>query len=352
MNGAVLGRLAVLLADGKDQAGGKVAVNVRALQRGDSRAPVNVATGDADTVAVTGEFTILLKPGVVGVLNDRVDPVALGRAVLLKLVERLANVPAVVPALGDEVDLFPLVLPDICRPQLTGLAVDAHAPNVSQTVGPDFLARVVLAIGERIVGRDAVLQVAAAAVDVNAQDFAEQVVEVLRVVVRVVGFAAVAGTDIELAILAKQHHATIMIPIRLRELEQDALRLHVRLVFVGLGHGELTHHTALGILLGIVDVKFLVRLEVRVKRQPKQPLLILDPRLAVVDVEELNPFLAGLGLGQDYNPAALLYAEQPAGAIRRSLQPEWPVQFQTLPYRLQPHLGKFRLCRGQADCQR
>ena len=64
MNGTVLGRLTVLLADGKYQAGGKVAVNVRALQRGDGLASVNVATGDADAVAVTGEFTILLKPGV------------------------------------------------------------------------------------------------------------------------------------------------------------------------------------------------------------------------------------------------------------------------------------------------
>ena len=80
MNGTVLGRLAVLLADGKDQAGGKVAVNVRALQRRDGLASVNVATGDADAVAVPGKFTLLLEAGVVGVLDDRIDPVALGRA--------------------------------------------------------------------------------------------------------------------------------------------------------------------------------------------------------------------------------------------------------------------------------
>ncbi len=169
---------------------------------------------------------------------------------------------------------------------------------------------------------------------------------------RVVGFAAVTGADVEFAVLAKQHNATVVIPVRLRELQQDALRFHVRLVFVGLGNGELTYHAALGVLLRIVDVKLLVQLEVRVKGQPKQPLLILDPRFAVVDVKELNSFLAGLGLGQDHDPTALLDAEQSTGTIRGSLQPEWAVQLQTLPHRLQPHLGKFRLCRGQADCQR
>ena len=151
MNGAVLGRLAVLLADGKNQAGGEVAVNVRAPQRGDRLAVIDVAAGNAHAIAVAGKSGFLLDSSVVRVLDHRVDPVALGRAILLKFVERLTDVPAIVTALCDEVDLLPFVLPDVRRPEVAGLPVEAHAPDIAQAISPNLPAGTILSPGKRVV---------------------------------------------------------------------------------------------------------------------------------------------------------------------------------------------------------
>ena len=192
MDGAVLGRLAVFLASGKNQSGDEVAVNVRPLQRRDRLASIDIASGDAHAVAVPGKLALLLHAGVVRILNHRVDPISLGRAVLLKLVERLADIPAVVAATRDEVDLLPLILPDVRRPEVAGLAIETHAPDVAQAVRPNLPARVVLASDKRVVRRDAVRQLAGAGIDIDAENLAQQVTQILCVVVRVVGLAAVA----------------------------------------------------------------------------------------------------------------------------------------------------------------
>ncbi len=353
MDGAVLGRLAVFLADGKNQAGDEVAVNVRPPQRRNRLAAIDVAAGDAHTVAVPGKLALLLHAGVVRVLDHRVDPVSLGRAVLLELVKRLADVPAVVAAARNEVDLLPLVLPDVRRPEVAGLAVETHAPDVAQAVRPNLPARVVLAPGERVVRRDAVRQLAGAGIDVDAENLAQQRAQVLRVVMRVVGLAAVARGDVKLAVRPEQNHAAVVVPIRLRELEQDALRLHVGPVRVRLGHGELADDTALGLLLRVVNVKLSVGRKLGMERHSQQPLLVFAPRLALADVKK--HFALGLGrvfvLRQNDDGPALLEAEQPPGTVRSRLKPKRTSRFEPLPNRLQPYLGQFRPCGGQSDHQ-
>ena len=108
----------------------------------------------------------------------------------------LAEVPAVVAALGDQVDLLVQVLADVGGPELAGLAVERHAPDVAQAIGPD-LGTGVRPADERIVLRNGVVLAAFAVVDVDAENLAEQRPEILAVVVRVVAGAAVAVRDVE-----------------------------------------------------------------------------------------------------------------------------------------------------------
>ena len=144
-----------------------------------------------------------------------------------------------------------------------------------------------------------------------------------------------------------------MVPVRLRELEQDALRRHVGLVRVRLGHSELANHTTLGLLLRVVNVKLPVGRELGMERHAQQPLLVFAPRLALADVKK--HFALGLGrvfiLRQNDDGPTLLEAEQPSSAVRCRLKPKRSSRFEPLPNRLQPYLGQFRTGGAQSDHQ-
>src|SRR5213076_95986 len=49
--------------------------------------------------------------------------------------------PAVVAAFLDAMDCFPKLPADVADKQLAGLVVEAHAPGVAETVGPDLRSR-------------------------------------------------------------------------------------------------------------------------------------------------------------------------------------------------------------------
>lgn len=109
----MLGNLAVFVAQAVDLAGAEVAVDVGPAQPGDGVAPVDVASDDGAGGAVEG------------VLPDRWDG-ALAVAVVAgpEAVIAFEDVPAVVAAALDDVDLLPLVLSDVAGPKLAGLAVE------------------------------------------------------------------------------------------------------------------------------------------------------------------------------------------------------------------------------------
>src|SRR5262249_44867107 len=151
------------------------------------RAAIDVAAGDRVALPVVVLGDRLDRAGHVAV---RARPVA---------VLPFADVPAVVAAELDLVDLFPLVLADVAGPELAGQAVEAEAPGVAKTVSVDL--RLAAARAERVVARDAVGR---AVVDVDAEDLAEERRQLLAVALRVAARAAVAVGRVEEAILAER----------------------------------------------------------------------------------------------------------------------------------------------------
>src|SRR5205823_4458738 len=81
--------------------------------------------------------------------------------------------PAIVAAVGDDVDLFAGALADITADQLPGYAVERPAPGIAQPVGIDFVSARRRAI-ERIARRRRVRDRAVRRVNVDAQHLAEQ----------------------------------------------------------------------------------------------------------------------------------------------------------------------------------
>src|SRR5262249_55110169 len=134
------------------------------------------------------------------VLDDRRDDRR--RPFLAQRAERvtaLHDAPAVVAALLDAVDRFPEVLADLAGPQIAGGAVEAVLPRLPQAVRIHLRPRA-LHGDERVVLRDGVLPAAFLMIDVDAQDRAEQVAEVLPRLQAVGDAAAVAGAEVEEAV--------------------------------------------------------------------------------------------------------------------------------------------------------
>src|SRR5262249_41996310 len=175
---------------------------------------------------------------VVMVLPDGLDHVLPGAdAVRAERVQAFTAAPAVVSALGDDVDLLIKVLADVRGPQPAGLAVESHAPGIPQAVGPD-LGCGVLAAGARIVLGNAVLLAAIAPIDIDAQDLGEQGLQVLTIFLGVVGGAPVAHHDVQVAVRAETDRAAVMIPERTGEAEKFFLAVGVGLVRVVLADVE------------------------------------------------------------------------------------------------------------------
>src|SRR2546426_276478 len=113
------------------------------------------------------------------VLPDWIDQVlARTAAARAERVQALAQVPAVVAALLDDVDLFVQILPYVAGPQPAGLVVERHPPDVAQAVRPGLRSGF-LTLDEWIVFRDRVVLAGVLAVHVDAQNTAEQAVQVL-----------------------------------------------------------------------------------------------------------------------------------------------------------------------------
>ena len=113
---------------------------------------VELRHGTASIHEAAGDRATLI----VAVLIHRLDEtglVAVGRP---ETVGTLHDRPAVVQAgrgNRNPIHLFDLALPDVCDPQVG--AIERPAPRVAQAEGP-HLGRSFLAVGERVVVRDAV----------------------------------------------------------------------------------------------------------------------------------------------------------------------------------------------------
>ena len=109
------------------------------------------------------------------VLHDRTEVIAAKLAWLAarKVMNALARIPSVIPALHYHVHFFVLILSNIAGPQLTRGAIEGHAPDIAQPVRPDFRPRAGHG-NEWIVLGNSVRAVALWVININAQDLCKQ----------------------------------------------------------------------------------------------------------------------------------------------------------------------------------
>ena len=213
----------------------EVAEDVVADEAREHRAAVDEAADDGEALVVV-------------VLGDRIDQVrrhavvdvvdvAGADAVVVEEELAFLELPAVVAAGGDDVDLLDRVLPDVAGVERVRRGVEREAERVAEAVRPDLAEGARLA-DERVGRGDAVLAVGGVvAVRVDAQQLAEDRAQVLRVARRsvadgrarderlsvlVVGAAAVTEADVEEAVGAEDEGAAVVVELRLVEAQHLA----------------------------------------------------------------------------------------------------------------------------------
>ena len=146
---------------------------------------------------------------------------------------------------------------------------------------------------ERIVGRDGVVVAVLGLVDVDPQDLAVQIEQILAVAVEhvvadapVVGVAAVAGRDVEIAVRAKADPVAVVIELRPVDRGDDSLAERIGSVRIIFGHRIFGDHVGVRppqLLAGIAtpvevgavgDVELPIVRVVGVERQAEQPALV------------------------------------------------------------------------------
>ena len=141
-----------------------------------------------------------------------------------KRVRSLGDAPSVVATSLDTEDHLPEVLADIAGPEVAGGGVEAHFPRLAQAVGPD-LRPCPLGLQEGVVSGDGVGKFFAGMVNIDPQDRAGEIGEILSGEVEIGDAAAVAGGDVEVAIGTELQAAAIV--SSRGPLQQDLLTLGV-----------------------------------------------------------------------------------------------------------------------------
>ena len=126
------------------------------------------------------------------------------------------------------VDLLARALADVADIDVAVRGIEAHAERVAQAQVPDLVGAGFA--DEGIVRRDGVVARRVGgkivAVDVEPEDFSQQRVDVLRVVVGIVAAAAVADGDVEIAVRTEADKAAIVVGERRVRDGDDGLHHH------------------------------------------------------------------------------------------------------------------------------
>lgn len=191
----------------------------------------------------------------------------------LEAVVSLGNVPAIVSAFFNEIDFLPLVLPDITDPEIVIRAIERKTPGISESVRPDFRAYTIGRINKRIVGRDAVVQAVFGVVDIYSNDGAQQGCWVLAVAIGIEPTTAVAESDVEVAVGAEHDSTTVVVGVRLVDLENDVFGSEVGCVWIG-GDGKPTYDRSARFCCGVVNVEVAVFRVIGVEGQAEEPFLV------------------------------------------------------------------------------
>src|SRR5688500_16539710 len=110
------------------------------------------------------------------------------------------------------------LLPDVSKEQRAGRAVEAETPGAAETRGPDLGARAGHS-HKGIVRRDAIRKGG----DVDAEDFPEEGVHVLRILERVAAASPVAGGEVQHAVRPEGAEPPVMFRSPVGNAEDDAL---------------------------------------------------------------------------------------------------------------------------------
>jgi hypothetical protein len=215
--------------------------------------------------------------------------------------EPLLASPAVVPAAeltavrargGLEIDLLPRVLAHIADEEIPGQAVERDAPRVAEAVRPDLPAR-----GRHSRARDRHCRRAeerigewdrivwwARDINVQAENLAEKLAEVLGVVRRVIAAPAVSDACVEVAVGSKDQRAAVVVRLSgVGDGQEDLGRGGIGDVRVA-GHG-VPRDDLIPPRVGVVDEEQAVACIVRVEGEAQEPPLAVrvdEPR----DVEK------------------------------------------------------------------
>ena len=92
----------------------------------------------------------------------------------------LHNTPAVVAPSRDEIDLFPLVLPDVGKPERSCFTIEGESPGIPNPGGKDF--RTATCVREWIVRWNGIGR---RAVHIDAENFPQQLRWVLCAILRI-----------------------------------------------------------------------------------------------------------------------------------------------------------------------
>ena len=132
----------------------------------------------------------------------------------------LAHVPAVVLARSNNVDFFPVALPDVTDPQFPGDLIKTQAPWVSEAPR-EYLGtrRTAITLHTHAVPFIAIAwrnAVRRAAVDINTNDRAMEILVVLAISKRIAGATPVAKACIQKPIGPEKNVTAIVIGLRLQ----------------------------------------------------------------------------------------------------------------------------------------
>ncbi len=240
--------------------------------------------------------------------------------------EALAQAPAVIAALLDNVDLLVQVLADVGGPEFAGLAIEGHPPDITQTISPDFRQSILLA-DERIVLGNGVILARVFLVNIDAQDLGQQGLEVLAIFEGIVGRAAVAQGNIQVAVRAETDGAAVVVPERSLDAQQHLLGGGIGPVRIVLADPEARQHIGpRRFLQGVKDEEFAGLFVIGVKRQSQKAFLVFIVVVAhaLLNIEKNLGLVGFRVVWEDVDDAVLGGDKDPVGSVAGMGQYQWP----------------------------
>src|ERR1019366_10415809 len=106
-----------------------------------------------------------------------------------------------------QVDLFILVLADVADPEVAAFTIETETPRIAKSVRPDLVPHEAQP-KERVRRGNRVRQTV---IDVDAQNLAQKLRQILGVVARIARKASVARADVEVAVRAELQLAAVVV---------------------------------------------------------------------------------------------------------------------------------------------